>query len=260
MEVYTFLVLFSSTIFFLLSRSAAVDTIFTNHVIQDGETIVLGGKMFELGFYSHGKSKNRYVGIWYKKISKRTIVWVANKEKPINDTSGVFQVSIERSLLILGAGNTLIWSSNTTVSVKSRNLGAQLLDNENLVLWDEHSTIENPIWKSFDYPGDTLLPGMKMGKDLVTGRERYLTSWKSPHDPSIGLYKIWMDTNGYPQIFQLEGGALHARLGPWNGVRFCGYPIENLNLIYSVEFVVNDKEIYYRYELKSSVVQRIVVS
>ncbi|KAI3734769.1 hypothetical protein L6452_14248 [Arctium lappa] len=260
--VYPMLVLFSVTILFLLSSfGAAVDTISRNQAIKDGDTIVSDGEMYELGFCSPGKSKNRYVGIWYKKISKRTIVWVANREKPINDTSGVFEVSREGDLRILGAGNTLIWSSNTsTISVTSRNLGAQLLDNGNLVLWDEHSTVENPIWQSFDYPGDTLLPGMKLGKDLVTEREWCLTSWKNLDDPSTGLHKSLVDTNGYPQIFQREGGALYSRVGPWNGVGFRGFPIENLNPIYLVEFVINEKEIYYRYNLKSSVVQRITVS
>ncbi|KAI3734763.1 hypothetical protein L6452_14241 [Arctium lappa] len=263
MEVYVYpiLVLFYSTILFLLSRSATiVDTISRNQAIKDGDTIVSNGEMFELGFFSPGKSKNRYLGIWYKKISTGTVVWVANREKPINDTSGIFEVSREGALRILSAGNTLIWSSNSTVSVRSRNLEAQLLDSGNLVLWDEHNTKENPIWQSFDYPGDTLLPGMKIGKDLVTGREKYLTSWKSPDDPSIGLYKNWIDTNGYPQIFQREGRVLHSRLGHWNGVGFHGFPIENPNPIYSVEFVINEKEIYYRYKQKSSVVPRIHVS
>ncbi|KAJ9554615.1 hypothetical protein OSB04_018660 [Centaurea solstitialis] len=243
-----------------LLSAAAVDTISRNQAIKDGDTIVSAGQMFELGFFSPGKSKNRYLGIWYKKISTGIVVWVANRETPINDTSGVLKVSSEGDLQILGAGNTLIWSSNTTVSVSSRNLGAQLLDSGNLVLLDEHSTLENPIWQSFDYPGDTLLPGMKLGKDLVTGREWCLTSWKSLDDPSIGLHKSLVDTHGYPQIFQREGGALHSRLGPWNGIGFRGFPIENTNLIYSVEFVVNEKEIYYRYKVKSSVAQRISVS
>ncbi|KAJ9554420.1 hypothetical protein OSB04_018465 [Centaurea solstitialis] len=224
--VYPFLVLFSSTIFCILLRCAAVDTISTNHAIKDGDTIVSDGQMFELGFFSPGKSKNRYVGIWYKKISKRTVVWVANREKPIDDTTGVFEVSKEGALQILGGGNALIWSSNTTVSVSSRNLAAQLLDDGNLVLWDEHSTIENPIWQSFDYPTDTLLRGMKLGMDLVTEKERHLTSWKSLDDPSIRIHKSLVDIHGYPQVFQMQGGALHSRLGQWNGVGFRGFPVE----------------------------------
>ncbi|KAJ9553608.1 hypothetical protein OSB04_017653 [Centaurea solstitialis] len=224
-NVYYILVLFSSTIFILLSRSAAAaDTISRNQAIKDGDTIVSDGEMFELGFFSLGNSKNRYVGtarhcvgIWYKKISKRTVVWVANREKPINDTCGVFEVSREGALQILSGGDTLIWSSNTTVSVSSHNPGAKLLDDGNLVLWDEHSTIENPIWQSFDYPGDTFLPGMKLGKDLVTKREWRVTSWKSPEDPSIGLHRSLIDTHGYPQPFRCGSGDGFRKI---SGVKF----------------------------------------
>ncbi|KAJ0489444.1 putative bulb-type lectin domain-containing protein [Helianthus annuus] len=60
----------------------------------------------------------------------------------------------------------------------------QLLDTGNLVVWNRNRM----IWQSFDYPGDTFLPGMKFGKDLVTGLQRSLTSWKSPDDPSVGVY------------------------------------------------------------------------
>ncbi|CAH1430464.1 unnamed protein product [Lactuca virosa] len=100
---------------------------------------------------------------------------------------------------------------------------------------------------------------MKFGKDLITGRERYFTSWKSPDDPSIGLYKFWVDTNGYPQIFLGEGQRETLRLGRWNGVGFQGISVENMNPIFSTEFVVNKKEIYYRYKLKSTTVQRVIL-
>ncbi|CAH1429310.1 unnamed protein product [Lactuca virosa] len=231
MDVYPIHVLFSIAIFFLLSSSAAVDTLSANQRIQDGNTIISDGGMYELGFFSPGMSKNRYLGIWYKKISTGTVVWIANRETPIGDTSGVFEVSREGNLLIHSGDNTLIWSSNSTVSVGNNNPVAQLLDTGNLVLWNESCSKENPIWESFDYPGNTLLPGMKFGKDLVTGRERYLTSWKSLDDPSTGLYKHYLDTNGYPQLFEEKGRVKHARHGPWNGLGFSGFPTENTNPI-----------------------------
>ncbi|MFS7960430.1 putative non-specific serine/threonine protein kinase [Helianthus anomalus] len=78
------ILLFSCVLFLLLSSCATLDTISTNQVIRDGDTIVSDDKMFELGFFSPGKSKNRYVGIWYKKISTGTVVWVANRETPAN--------------------------------------------------------------------------------------------------------------------------------------------------------------------------------
>ncbi|KAJ9553674.1 hypothetical protein OSB04_017719 [Centaurea solstitialis] len=240
---------FFTIVFLLLSDSAALHIISANQTIKDGETIVSDGDMFELGFFSPGRSKNRYVGIWYKKISVQTVVWVANRATPISDTSGVLKVSSDGNLLIITGENTVIWSSNSTVSVINRNPVAQLLDTGNLVLWDERGTKENPIWQSFDHPSDNLLPGIKFGKDLVTGRERYLTSWKSPDDPAIGLYSDRVDTNGYPQIIGWRDQVMLSRLGPWNGQGFSGFPVDMPNPFYTIEFVINEKEIYHKFEL-----------
>ncbi|XP_052622475.1 G-type lectin S-receptor-like serine/threonine-protein kinase At4g27290 [Lactuca sativa] len=50
------------------------------------------------------------------------------------------------------------------------------------------------------------------------------------------------------------------RVGPWNGVGFQGAPVDTMNPIFSIEFVVNQKEIYYRYKLKSpTTVQRLIL-
>ncbi|KAI3695890.1 hypothetical protein L1987_78893 [Smallanthus sonchifolius] len=241
----------------LLSDCAALDTISANQTIKDGNTLVSKGEMFEIGFFSPGKSKNRYLGIWYKKISYGTVVWVANRETPIADKSGTLQFSRHGNLVIVSGGNHLVWSSNSTVSVQSNNpVVVQLLDTGNLVVWNKNKL----IWQSFDYPSDTILPGMKFGTDLVTGLQRCMTSWKSPDDPSIGEYSNIVDTSGYPQTLGWKSEVLLARLGPWNGLGFSGFPIEKENKVYSMEFVINDKEIYHKYELKSSVLQRVVVT
>ncbi|KAI3695899.1 hypothetical protein L1987_78903 [Smallanthus sonchifolius] len=247
---------FFLSLILLLSDCSAVDTISTNQEIQDGKTLVSDGEMFELGFFSPGKSKNRYLGIWYKKISYGTIVWVANRETPITDTSGMIKLSRNGNLQLLSGNSTEIWSSNSTVPVGSNSPVVQLLDTGNLIVWNEN---KNLIWQSFDYPGDTFLPGMKFGPDLVTGLQRCLTSWKSPDDPSIGEYSYIVNTNGYPQTLGWRGQVLVSRLGPWNGLGFSGFPIEKENGIYTTEFVVSEKEIYHKYSLKSSVVQRVVL-
>ncbi|GJW08441.1 hypothetical protein Tco_1570864 [Tanacetum coccineum] len=36
--------------------------------------MVTSDGMYELGFFSHGKSKNIYLGIWFKKISRGSVV------------------------------------------------------------------------------------------------------------------------------------------------------------------------------------------
>ncbi|EOY12710.1 S-locus lectin protein kinase family protein, putative isoform 1 [Theobroma cacao] len=152
--------------------STTVDSIDTTHPIRDGETLVSASEIFELGFFSPGGTGKRYLGIWYKK-SVKTVVWVANREVPLNDSSGVAKVTNQGILVLLSGEGKTIWSSHSSRPV--RNPVAQLLDSGNLVVKDEWD--ESFIWQSFDYPGDTLLPGMKIGKDFVTGLHRYLSSW-----------------------------------------------------------------------------------
>ncbi|XP_076961023.1 G-type lectin S-receptor-like serine/threonine-protein kinase At4g27290 [Bidens hawaiensis] len=258
-------VLFFSAFILVQSNCAVPDTVYANQSIKDGETVVSEGKIFELGFFTPGDSKNRFLGIWYKAISKRTVVWVANRETPITETSGMFKVSSNGNLVIFsGDNNTVVWSSNSTVRGRGNNrvVFVQLLDTGNLVVWDKNkkSASQSVIWQSFDYPGDTMLAGMKIGKDLVTGLEWFMTSWKSPDDPSIGLYSDRVDTNGYPQVFGWQGEVIVSRFGPWNGIGYSGFPIDKENPLHFCDFIFNDKEIHYIFELKSSVFQRAVLT
>ncbi|RVW68704.1 G-type lectin S-receptor-like serine/threonine-protein kinase [Vitis vinifera] len=210
---------FSSTLLSIFITSAAVDTITQAQSIDDGETIVSAGGDFELGFFSPGSSENRYLGIWYKKISTGTVVWVADRDVPLNDSSGILKLDERGTLVLLNKANMTIWSSNSSRSVQSP--VAQLLDTGNLVVRNENdSDPENFLWQSFDYPGDTFLPGMKYGKNLITGLDSYLTSWKSTDDPSTGDFTNRLDPRGFPQMFLKEGSVVTFRSGPWNGLRF----------------------------------------
>ena len=251
---------FSSTLLSISIISAAVDTITPALCIHDGQTIVSAGGDFELGFFSSGSSKNRYLGIWYKKISTGTIVWVANRDVLLNDSSGVLKLDEQGALVLVNGANMIIWSSNYSRSVQTP--VAQLLDTGNLVVRNENdSNPENFLWQSFGYPGDTFLPGMKYGKNLVTGLDSYLTSWKSSDDPSTGDFTNRLDPGGFPQMFLREGSVMISRSGPWNGLRFSGMPNLKPNPIYTFKFVMNKKEIYYSYELiNSSVVTRMVLT
>ncbi|GFP90253.1 g-type lectin s-receptor-like serine/threonine-protein kinase at4g27290 [Phtheirospermum japonicum] len=123
--------LFLSFLLFLISNKltcGAADTINTTDIIRDGDTIVSSAERFELGFFSPGNTTNRYVGIWYKKITGQTVIWVANRESPLrrnSTSSGVFTVNRSGQLVIRDDSNNIIWSSNT--SRVARNPIAQLL-------------------------------------------------------------------------------------------------------------------------------------
>jgi hypothetical protein len=41
---------------------------------------------------------------------------------------------------------------------------------------------------------------MKLGWNLVTGQEWYLSSWKSTDDPAQGAFSLQIDLRGYPQF------------------------------------------------------------
>ncbi|KAI3705547.1 hypothetical protein L1987_75786 [Smallanthus sonchifolius] len=256
MESLTILLFFFGALCSMLTGSIAKDTLSPTEAIRDSNTIVSSGEMFELGFFSPGNSKNRYLGIWYKKVSNGTVVWVANRDAPLNATSGILVFSDNGILQLVSVGytNTTFWSSSIVSTMNITNPVAQLLNNGNLVIWEGNRT----IWQSFDYPGDTYLPGMKIGKDLITRIDRQFVSWKSLDDPSPGQYVVWMDTNGFPQIFQKQGSDLRTRFGPWNGVRFSGMPsLVGFNRTSVNEFVVNEKEIYFKIEVNRSVVARV---
>lgn len=169
---------FLSSIFCVLILSSAADTIPTDQPLRDGNTIISSGGKFELGFFSPGTgtSRKRYLGIRFNNI--QTVVWVANRDNPFNDTDGMLNFTRQGNLTLLNGSGRVIWSSSAIRSVQ--NPIAQLLDSGNLVVRD---ATDNYLWQSFDYPGDTALPGVKVGIDLKTGFCRSLWSWKSRTDP-----------------------------------------------------------------------------
>ncbi|XP_073220108.1 G-type lectin S-receptor-like serine/threonine-protein kinase At4g27290 isoform X2 [Cicer arietinum] len=242
---------------FLSSHSRtciARDTLSLNQSIVDGQTLVSSNGTFELGFFTPGNSKARYLGMWYKNLTPLTIVWVANRETPLSKNSGVLKLNENGVLVILNDTNNSIWSSNTTTKEAKNSITAQLLDTGNLVLKNGE---ENILWQSFDYPCDTLLPGMKLGWNLVTGLNRFESSWKSEDNPAKGDYSVSIDIRGYPQIVLKEGSVIRLRIGSWNGLGFTGYPTQPLKQTQKFEFVQTDKEVYHRYEVVDSSVVSI---
>jgi hypothetical protein len=145
------------------STNAASDILSKGRNITDGDTLVSAGGSFTLGFFSSGvPNSKRYLGIWFS-VSKDAICWVANRERPLVDTSGVLVITDAGSLLLLDGSGEVVWSSNTTGAIAPAS--ARLLDSGNLVVSDRSSSAV-VLWQSFDHPSNTLLPGMKIGKNL----------------------------------------------------------------------------------------------
>ncbi|KAK9089540.1 hypothetical protein Scep_028622 [Stephania cephalantha] len=235
--IVAFLVLYSFFIIKQLCSATDEDIISHNKILRDGETIVSNGGIYALGFFSPGKSKLRYVGIWYKKIPKQTVVWVANRNNPIINTSssGVAKVDERGNLGIFNGINasTPVWSTNISIpanSDKTTSLFYKLLDSGNLVLRDGESINKGDfLWQSFDFPTDTRLPEMKIGFNLKSGMNWSLTSWKSRDDPSTGDFTYSMDRTGMPEISIKKGQQKIWRTGPWNGQGWNGIPADTVS-------------------------------
>ncbi|KAL8091109.1 hypothetical protein AgCh_040275 [Apium graveolens] len=231
----------------------AEDRISGDQTIKDdgNSTIISAGGIFELGFFSPGRSKNRYLGIWYKNVSNFTVVWVANGETPLTDRSGVLRIDGSGRLVLSNGVGSLIWSSNSSISVKKPL--CQLLDTGNLVLVHEDDTQpQTYLWQSFDHFGNNLLSGMKLGRDLVNGVDRYLTSWRSSDDPTPGNYTMRLSLDGFPQILVWNGSVVQFRFGKWDGVKFSGTFFDNLDSSYISNFVFQQREIYYQFDVRGS--------
>ncbi|OMO64962.1 S-locus glycoprotein [Corchorus olitorius] len=229
--------------FFLFQFSFSSDSITPQSSIKDGDVVISTGKTFALGFFSPTNSKLRYVGVWYYQVPEQTVVWVANRESPINNTSGVLSIDSGGNLVLHGQNQTdPVWSSNTSVPHSTSSF-ARLYDSGNLVLLQDD---DSPLWQSFDYPTNNLVPFMPLGLNQSSGLNRFLTSWKSESDPGVGDYSLRIDPSGFPQLIFYRGSVIIWRAGSWTGLGWSGMPEMSQDTIFNNSFVNNDEEITFR--------------
>ncbi|TXG47212.1 hypothetical protein EZV62_026506 [Acer yangbiense] len=187
---------------FLLNEAViSTDIITKTQFISDdkNEALLSSDGRFKLGFFSPGNSVRCYVGIWYRFLEKQ-VVWVANREIPVkNNSTGIFKIVEDGNLAVFDgtAKNDPLWSTNTA---------------------------EKPLSGRASIIQPTVLPEMRFGFNLKTGRNQVLTSWKSSDDPATGDFSSWLDLQGTPQFFLYKNSAPYWHGGPWNGCTLSGVP------------------------------------
>ncbi|KAL4642491.1 hypothetical protein ACB092_02G022400 [Castanea dentata] len=140
---------------------------------------------FAFGFYP--LVTNQYlVGIWFDKISEKTLVWSANHDDPAGKGSTI-KLLLNGQLVLTHTNGTQLFICNHT-STKS----ASMQDDGNFVLRNSSSGI---IWQSFDFPTDTIL----LGQTLVMGQKLHSNA-NGTVDYSTGQYQL--------EIQQLDGNVL----------------------------------------------------
>ncbi|CAH2042901.1 unnamed protein product [Thlaspi arvense] len=198
------------------------DTLTRSQHLTAKQTLISSGQIFELGFFNPGNSSKQYVGLWYRNISIRKVVWVLNRENPLlaSDIRVSLAIGEDGNLVLLDGNRNIVWSTN--VSVKSNSSIAMLSDKGDFILKDNISGLT--LWESFNYPSDTFFPGMMLGRNVKTGDKRLLSCWQANDNPSLGNFVAGLSLDTPPQAFVWNGSKPYWRGGPWNQWKFVGTP------------------------------------
>ena len=234
--------------------STVSDTIFPGESLSGNQTIISKGGVFELGFFTPGKSQNYYIGIWYKglPIPNKTVVWVANRNQHVSDpSSSALKLFRDGNLVLLTPNKIRVWSTNSTSSLPNSTVGV-LLDNGNFIL-RKISDSSSIIWQSFDHPTDTMLPGAKFGYNKVTNDSQILTSWRSSENPAPGLFSQELEPKGPSILFKWNRSNVYLSTGEWTGKTFSLMPETGLGrYAKNLTFVSNENESYFVYSASSN--------
>lgn len=166
-----------------LAEAAA--TIRVGDQLNSTSQLVSENGNFTLGFFTMDETKFSYFGIWYTYDDQVRKVWVANRDSPIVDMSAALTIDKTGQLIITSAGKTV---ANISYQGHAGNVSATLQNDGNFVLTDESDN--QVLWQSFDNPTDTLLPGMKLGSNLTSGKNWTLNFWLSYQVPASGAFKL----------------------------------------------------------------------
>ncbi|KAL8235821.1 hypothetical protein R6Q59_016902 [Mikania micrantha] len=222
--ILTSLQLLSST-----QSKSCLTTSSSKVIISGNSTIFSENRTFVLGFFNTNNESKWYLGIWYASIPTPTYVWVANRETPL--------ISLESSSLEIDAGKLtvkdnrdsrcdVVWES-ADPNIDSEG-DVKLLEDGDLVVVDARGVT---VWRSFDFPADTFLPGM----NLTVGQ--MLTCWKSSNDPAPGKYSLRLRPPDYGEVELLYGGdRTYWTSGKWTGNIFSGVPEMMIPYIYKFYF------------------------
>ncbi|CAI9099772.1 OLC1v1036636C1 [Oldenlandia corymbosa var. corymbosa] len=122
--------------------------------VEDHDTRFIRSRdqTFTFGFYKIGI--NAYsLAIWFTNSKDKTVVWMANRERPVNGVGSKVSLSRNGAMVLTDVDDVVVWETSRITSTEIDR--AELLNSGNLVLKNSTDVVN---WQSFDYPTDTLLP------------------------------------------------------------------------------------------------------
>ncbi|XP_042433667.1 G-type lectin S-receptor-like serine/threonine-protein kinase At4g27290 isoform X2 [Zingiber officinale] len=247
----------------VITVHGAEDTMYPGEYLYEGQTLISANGRFTLGFFSPGDRRSVYAGVWYTNVTDtaQAVVWVINNDRPVTISPGYLHFTDDGMFGVYDYEQSRLW---VTGSPRRRNSTlVRLSDSGNLMLVDLDSN--TTLLQSFDYFGDSMVPGMKLGLDRGSSNlRRQLVSWRTSTNPYPGEYSVAIETRGNrPEMFvrhdQSAAGVVF-RSGPWTGRGFSGIPAMANSTRFRFEFVSNSEEVSFSFNATDdSILSRAVV-
>ncbi|GMN35053.1 hypothetical protein TIFTF001_005067 [Ficus carica] len=182
---------------FLISSSTTTDILSQGSSLSvkraTTDVLVSRNGIFSAGFILVRENAFSFA-VWFRIASDPTIIWMANRDQPVNGRDSKLSLTKTGNLVLLDAGRVALWSTGTS------NMSAvklQLEDTGNLVLRTSELGRSFTLWESFKSPMDILLHQQKLTMDAN------LVSSKSQTNYSSGYYILfWDDDNVLRLLFQ----------------------------------------------------------
>ena len=141
---------------------------------------------FSAGFHPVGQNAYSFA-IWFNKPScganSCTIVWMANRDQPVNGRCSKLCLLKSGNLVLKDAGHIPVWETKTVAQSPTH---LKLEDGGNLIPHNLEGLI---LWQSYDSPTDTLLPLQSFNENSK------LISSRSQGNYSSGFFQLYFDTD-----------------------------------------------------------------
>ena len=225
------------------------DTLLQGHQLTAISCLISSSGYFTLCFSQAGgfQDDKFYLGISFEFY----YFWVANRDMPIHGPGFLTIHEYGNMKILSNKGHTTIVlysveaasSNNNTSTVR-----ATLLDTGNFVLRDMNpdGSVKRVLWQSFDYPTDTVIPGMKLGFDRETGHGRSLTSKRSDYSVWSGSFSLGLDPKTNQLVMWWRREILWSS-GKWNNGSFGSLNSSLYTQDFNFTYFSNGSVTYFKY-------------
>ena len=223
------------------------DTLLQGHQLTATSCLATSSGISKLCFFPpyYGSQDNEF----YLAITVQNYAyWTANRDMPIHGP--VFLTIDEHgSMKILSnEGHTTIELYSAEAGSNNKNVSAILLETGNFVLRETNpdGSVKRVLWQSFDYPTDTVIPGMKLGFDRETGHGRSLTSKRSDYSVWSGSFSLGLDPKTNQLVMWWRREILWSS-GKWNNGSFGSLNSSLYTQDFNFTYFSNGSVTYFKY-------------